>query len=729
MKKSLFFVAAASALMLTACSSENDVVQNAPQTQETTAQAVGFDIYTPAATGVTRAGLTGTMTTSRMQRSEADGGGFGVYAFLTEDAIDGADATAYAPTAGQDPNFMWNEKILWNNKDLGWYYNPLKYWPNETNKDSQATPAEMEQIGTTSEKHHLDRLTFFAYAPYVSNGSGTTGIIKISDEKGDLDAADDVTDPTIKYVSTDNVADVDPNNYVDLLWGVAPSGGLSYTAVNGTTVNVKEGEPLIDMIKPNVNTSMKFLFNHALARFGINVVAAVDQVSPGGKLDPNTKITIESFKITGPFGIGGNLNLNNGINKNIANWTKMTGGAADESINGETTTLSADKSITVKTAIADNLKYAGSHTWGSYSEQTVVGVTTAKQDMLDPSTKWFTKLAAAPAYNLGKKYYTDAAGTTPAVAQYNTTKKGECYTLEEGKYVVVESGTAIDAPAYPSGATDYYTVSEVKEFEGNHLLGYSFKSYLSSEATGDPVATGKVEFVSATDTKTTVKVTENSVDGFVGNQYVVESTTFDTNTVYELKNTDGTATGIWVKLDNITYGYSEADLPSTAKVYRKRNNGTTANPIWYYENVNPTWNSSSTNKYYTLEGTKINDKTFAYAYPTTGTYYEAERNYLYVVPTNNVSKNTAAAGNEEALRTITVEIEYYITTEDSKVNGGRTQTKNVITKKVVLPSLANSKSYMLNVVLGLTSVKIEAEVDDWKVVNVQTDLPQNTDGD
>jgi len=84
------------------------------------------------------------------------------------------------------------------------------------------------------------------------------------------------------------------------------------------------------------------------------------------------------------------------------------------------------------------------------------------------------------------------------------------------------------------------------------------------------------------------------------------------------------------------------------------------------------------------------------------------------------------SSNEEKLRTITLQIEYYISTEDSKLDAERAETKNVITKTVVLPSLANGKTYMLNLVLGLTSVKVEAEVDDWKVVNVQADLPQNT---
>ena len=183
MKKSLFFVAAASALMLTACSSENDVVQNTTPKTTVQQQAVGFDVYTQQSTGVTRAGLEGTMTTTRMQRAENDGGGFGVYAFLTEDANASAgtdystpNADGYTSKVKNVPNFMFNEKILWNNTNLGWYYDPLKYWPNETDEDSQTSPAAMTGDGTNT---HLDQLTFFAYAPYVTetDAAGSTTVL------------------------------------------------------------------------------------------------------------------------------------------------------------------------------------------------------------------------------------------------------------------------------------------------------------------------------------------------------------------------------------------------------------------------------------------------------------------------------------------------------------------------------------------------------------------------
>ena len=71
MKKSYLLMAAAAALMLTACSSENDVLQSAPQTQKTATKALDFDVYLPQATNVTRAGdPVGTMTTDKLKTAD-----------------------------------------------------------------------------------------------------------------------------------------------------------------------------------------------------------------------------------------------------------------------------------------------------------------------------------------------------------------------------------------------------------------------------------------------------------------------------------------------------------------------------------------------------------------------------------------------------------------------------------------------------------------------------------
>jgi len=661
MKKSLFFVAAA-ALALTACTSEDDILQTG-QTKTAAQQEVGFDVYTPAATSVTRAGLKGTMTTGRLQRAEGAGGGFGVYAFLTEDetadaGIDEAtaNADAYTSTAPNVPNFMVNEKILWNNTNLGWYYNPLKYWPNETDKDSQSSAATME--GTDN---HLDRLTFFAYAPYVAaDDPSGTGIIRITDMNGVLNttpSAYNTPDPTIEWKATTSDADFNPDEGVDLLWGVAPAGGLSYTAVNGWTVTRNEGTPLLNMIKPDVNTSMKFLFQHSLARFGVNVVAAIDQVSPGGELDPNTKITIKSFKISGPFGTTGQLNLNNGTHASIANWTDINGTAV---VSGTKITASGSEITLIGTAaddaIAPNLRFEGTH--ATPVAQTYVGVTTAKQDLIRPSTNWYNKLAGVPTYDPGKKYYSSDAGAAASDAKYTYTTPTEkngvwgfLYTESDGKYT--KQGSDLTAPTYPTY----------------------------------PGSTPTLYFVKATEHSVTVADTKPTTIAEGVNVYTIDDAA-----------NDGTASA---KAPTFTQ-----DPTLTTGNFTGKTVGT---------------------KVYTLEAV-VATPSEIFTYPT-GTYYEAERNYLYVVPTNNfiaVQSTPLSSEEEKALRTITVQIEYYITTTDSKLDGGFAQTKNVITKQVVLPSLANGKTYMLNLVLGLTSVKIEAEVDDWKVINVQADLPQNT---
>ena len=624
MKKSLFFAAAASALMLTACSSENDVVQNTTPQTTVQNQAVGFDIYTPAATNVTRAGLEGTMTTDRLQRSEANGGGFGVYAYLTEDADNTAAATTYGGrTTPVAPNFMVNEKLLWNSVNQGWYYNPLKYWPNETNNDSQSSAAEMTQIGSSNK--HLDRLTFFAYAPYISAAaSGVPGITQITDNQGKLGGAGSTVEASIGYQASLD----DPNKAVDLLWGVAPAGGLTYTAVNGQTVNVPEGQPLIDMTKPNVNTNMKFLFQHALARIGVKAVAAIDQVGAGGKLDPNTRITIKSITLTGYFGETGLLNLDNPT-PNVANWVEVNG----KDIKNTSASAWEQRTITIGLEdIAEHLKFVGDHATPQ-KQADRIGVTTVKQDVLAPATiaattPWYTSktyTAGQLAYSETTPYYTEASSADGKKATSLALPAGTYYTLSDaGVYTAVTDPA--DTWMYPQ-VVQYYT--------GAFTL-----------------------------------VTAGNKAGFA------------TKTAYTLSGATYTP---------------KADIPA--------------------------------------EGDYVitTDMTKAVPYYDAGTYYKRDANFFMVVPTNNfkVLKPSMDSDTEKALRTVRVKITYYITTEDSKLYGATAanqvaQTENVIEKDVVFPSIANGKSYNLNLILGLTSVKMEAGGDDWKVINVQGDLPQNT---
>jgi len=321
MKKSLFFVAAA-ALALTACTSENDILETGP-TKQATPQAVAFDTYM---SNVTRAGDAGIQTTATLQTS---GKGFGVFA--QHSAGDGATDGAYSKT-NNPSNFMWNQHVSYSAS--AWTYSPLKYWPNETDNDSQTSQATST---------HAEKLSFFAYAPYVAEASGVyTGKLtgptysadptkadsKITAGDGGIEAviANNATgnDPWVRYAVATS-----PNKSVDLLWGVAPSGGLSYTNVAGGSTSITEGMPLVDLIKPDKDQKIKFLFKHALARIGMTIVAAVDQIAAGGSLDANTKIVVKSIQLdevtaTKQLKMKGALNLKN-TTANTALWEETSG--------------------------------------------------------------------------------------------------------------------------------------------------------------------------------------------------------------------------------------------------------------------------------------------------------------------------------------------------------------------------------------------------------------------
>lgn len=296
MKKFFYLFAAAAAMMLTACSSE-EVTNDVRQTpKEAVPMAIDFETYTSNAT---RSGKTGVMTTSTLQDPTV---GFGVFAYQTTNTL---------PTPNDaKPNFMYNEKVTYSS--AVWNYSPLKYWPNNTLADQYSATGHATSTP-------VDYVTFFAYAPYVdfSTSLTTPGISAV------VPAATGTGDPQLTYTVATK-----PSESVDLLWAVTPDA-WSYKNVKGDVWNSTgslNGLPMSNLLKPDVNTKIKFMFNHALARLGLNVIAAVDQEAAGGYLDADeTRIVIESVTVTdatstpnlAPWGM---LNLNN-TTANKALWS------------------------------------------------------------------------------------------------------------------------------------------------------------------------------------------------------------------------------------------------------------------------------------------------------------------------------------------------------------------------------------------------------------------------
>lgn len=628
MKKSLFFFAAA-ALALTACTSENDILQIGQQ--EAAPEAVGFDVYVPSSTSQTRAGRTNVMTTTTLQKT-----GFGLFGYQT-------DNVGYSE--GVVPNYMWNQQVFFNTTAAGWYYAPLKYWPNETKNDSQTIPtdpAAMPTQATAANDRYLDQLTFFAYAPWVhadqtSGGAARlstsveapdgTGIVKLTNTAGvNSSYGANVYNPLIAYKMA-----TDPNESVDLLWGVAPAGGLNYTNVSGKPTEVKEGLPLIDLTKPAVNTNLKFMFQHALARLGVKVVLAVDQVAAGGDFDyANTKVTIEKIEINGKFGTSGILDLYN-TTANIANWRWKN--VADGTTDNPVLTIEKGKGL------APHLIYDASRA-SSNKQQTVTGVTTDLADALKVSSTYDAN-------------YPDEYVTHELDPKYSPTTP---YFLSQDKVVTPEyRAYKWDKPA---GKTFY------QKFVTNS--GVSYTNINDGDNAINTLYPNATVWKNIYTLSNTPKMIANNTD----------KASYASYTAYRLVGSTYTTTGRAPEIGDYVFTTGSA------------------------EETPASYDAPQVAEY----------------------YYIAKPNYFMIVP-NQTTKDPDAT---EANRTLKVKITYYVSTQDGSLKDGIVYTKNEVEKDIVLPHLKNGVAYNLKLILGLTSVKVEAEVADWVTTEGVVNLPQNT---
>jgi len=276
MKQKKIFILAAAALAFAACSSDES--PTAPEQAQAEAQAgempIAFDAYVNRAT--TRAGVTNDVDQTKLESN-----GFGIFAYYT-------NSDTYDPIF--TPNFMYNQKV---SKPSTWTYTPVKYWPNEF---------------TTANAEENDKVSFFAYAPYVTCNA-STGKIDADKDWGIVGFTRNTAagDPLVKYV-----ASFDLSKQVDLLWGVvgATEASSGWAIKQGSPQSLEAGKPWLDIQHPaNLDQAMKFTFNHALSRVIVDVDLYADAVTANAAAT-GTKVYIRSVTFTG-FATKGALNLNN----------------------------------------------------------------------------------------------------------------------------------------------------------------------------------------------------------------------------------------------------------------------------------------------------------------------------------------------------------------------------------------------------------------------------------
>lgn len=236
MKKSLFTgLIALAALTMTSCSNDENMV-SIPQDN-----AIEFGTY------VGRDAQTRAHSIETLATLAADGG-FGVYAYYTNDGD--------FNSASSTPNFMRNQQVTSTNGST-WTYAPVKYWPNEV----------------------TDKLSFFAYAPWVENPAVAAP-----------------GDPVLTFTVPEDVTD-----HKDLL--------------------VADASTLKNLTKQTTTGNVQFNFKHALSRVGFKVEAVVDEVnnqvngdvdndSQNNVIDGKTTVSVQEVQLIGDFHKSASINMN-----------------------------------------------------------------------------------------------------------------------------------------------------------------------------------------------------------------------------------------------------------------------------------------------------------------------------------------------------------------------------------------------------------------------------------
>lgn len=296
MKKTFLAMTALAAMLFAGCTSSDDLTTRETITNANEAATpINFGTYMGRTSTRSTVGKLGDMTTTTLQDTKNNGGGFGVFAYYTKNTAYTYNQTSF------EPNFMYNQGVFYNSTK--WEYTPVKYWPNGLNDQEEGKGGDDETLTPGG------KVSFFAYAPYIDTPTGdqssNDGIIGMS-------ANNASTNPTITYK-------MPSTNMVDILWGTADTSGKDLagsdqpgttlgdnTATNGATTPVYY-KVNADLTKQQIDGAVKFKFLHALAKFGgsandgvaggLQIMLDIDALSGGTADDDNTKVTVKSITI------------------------------------------------------------------------------------------------------------------------------------------------------------------------------------------------------------------------------------------------------------------------------------------------------------------------------------------------------------------------------------------------------------------------------------------------
>jgi len=299
MNKKLLLLIGLAAMTLASCNKTETVAPTTESQVKDGQIALNFGAYTNRGIA-TRSGVGGILTTDGsegLNSASLKEKGFGVFAYYNNGEL-------YNEMS--KPDFMYNTQVEYDTNNQ-WTYSPLRYWPNE--------------FGSNAVSEDVDRLTFFAYAPWVYANPGT-GVVADRGSDADYNKSTGIIgmtrnsatgDPFIKYA-----VDFDVYKTVDLCWGVAYED-MTDVVTGGEQWEVKEDNPFLNVVKPATDTRIKFKFRHALAALNIKIDADFDETrhsesdetdadSGEGFLE-NTRIYVRSVSFEG-FALKGALNLN-----------------------------------------------------------------------------------------------------------------------------------------------------------------------------------------------------------------------------------------------------------------------------------------------------------------------------------------------------------------------------------------------------------------------------------